>query len=134
MEEEATPVETGPTLAPPTALELQLFGDWICDGDTMWFPTPHYDGYYAGYHLNLTSSAYPASSNFRSYFAGGFYGPSQTPYTTDAWKEVDGSPSYTHHILVALVPATVIMSVTTNTLVLAQTDQTGNTRTLYFHK
>ncbi len=119
---------------PPTPLETQLFGDWICDGDTVWATIPYHDNMYLGYHLNLTATPYPYNSNFVTYFVAGLYGPGQTPTTTGTWKEIDGSPTYSHHVLVVFFPATVIMLVTPHALVLAQTDQIGNLKTFYFHK
>jgi hypothetical protein len=134
--EEPKPDKTVIEIPPPspTALETQLFGDWICEGDTIWGAVPIHDNMYLGYHLNLTSSPYPSNSNFVTYFAGGLYGPGQPVNTSGTWKEVDGSPTYSHHVLVVVFPATVIMQVTANSLVLAQTDHPGNQKTFYFHK
>jgi hypothetical protein len=135
--EEAKPTKEETPIPPPppaTATETLLFGDWICDSNKVWTPTPHLESTYVGYHLNLTSNAYPSNSNFVTYFAGGLYGPLQTPNTNSIWKAVDGSPTYSHQVLIFLFPTTVIMQVTANSLVLAQTDQPGNARTIYFHK
>ncbi len=130
----AKKVTVVPPPPPATTLETQLYGDWICDGDTVWATTPYHDNMYLNYHLNLTSTAYPSNSNFVTYFEEGLYGPMQTPSTTSTWKEVDGSPTYSHHVLAVFFPSTVIMQVTAHTLVLAQTDHPGNMRTFYFHK
>ncbi len=119
---------------PPTTLESQLYGDWICAGDTVWSSTPRLDSSYYGYHLNLTSTQYPSNSNFVTYLEGGLYSATQTPSINEPWKEIVGAPTYTHHVLIIVFPATVIMSVTAHNLVLAQTDHPGNIRTYYFHK
>lgn len=135
--EEAAPTKTAtviPPPPPPTTLEAQLYGDWICDGDTVWSSTPRLDSTYYGYHLNLTDIQYPSNSNFVTYLEEGLYSASATPNTNGTWKEIVGAPTYTHHVLIIFFPATVIMSVTTHNLVLAQTDHPGNVRTYYFHK